>query len=175
VIDPNDDPGFDPDRLVGCAYWRCGDIFERRTSNQVFCRKACRSRQRKWERAQERKRLRTAAKQNSGLLLLLAASLLFVSECSSASSGGDTSEDQPETTPAAAPDEPTAVTVSPEPPSPEPPLAVASDLVPSVEELVEIGLTTAQAECFIAEIDPEGTGRVGSAELFTAAFAACLT
>ena len=49
------DEAFDPDRLVGCAYWRCDEIFERRTANHVFCRKACRSRQRKWERAQARK------------------------------------------------------------------------------------------------------------------------
>ena len=51
-----EDDWFDPDRLRGCAYWRCGDLFEPRTSNQIFCRKACRSRQRKWERAQERRR-----------------------------------------------------------------------------------------------------------------------
>lgn len=45
----------DEDRLRACAYWRCGDLFEQRTANQIFCRKACRSRQRKWERAQERR------------------------------------------------------------------------------------------------------------------------
>ena len=53
---------FDPDRLVGCAYWRCDEIFEQRTTNHQFCRKACRSRQRKWERAQERKRIREQRK-----------------------------------------------------------------------------------------------------------------
>ncbi len=46
----------DPDRLVGCAYWRCDEIFEQRTSNHQFCRKACRSRQHKWERSQARTR-----------------------------------------------------------------------------------------------------------------------
>jgi hypothetical protein len=45
----------DPERLRVCAYWRCEELFEARTTNQVFCRKACRSRQRKWERAQARR------------------------------------------------------------------------------------------------------------------------
>ena len=54
------EPGFDPDNLVACAYWRCEEIFERRNHNHVFCRTACRSRQRKWERAQERKRRKAA-------------------------------------------------------------------------------------------------------------------
>ncbi|MBT5754602.1 MAG: hypothetical protein HOI41_06510 [Acidimicrobiaceae bacterium] len=59
----HDEPeDFDPDRLVGCAYWRCGDIFEQRTSNHRFCRKACRSRQRKWERSQARKQAKADAK-----------------------------------------------------------------------------------------------------------------
>ncbi|WP_436795815.1 hypothetical protein [Actinospongicola halichondriae] len=56
-----DDGDFDPERLAVCEYWRCGDLFERRTANQIFCRKACRSRQRKWERAQVRKERRAAA------------------------------------------------------------------------------------------------------------------
>lgn len=66
------DEYFDPDRLVGCAYWRCDEIFEQRSSNHQFCRKACRSRQRKWERSQVRKqakadarRARQAARQRS--------------------------------------------------------------------------------------------------------------
>lgn len=50
----------DPDHIRGCEYWRCGELFEARTSNQIFCRKACRSRQRKWERAQARKEHREA-------------------------------------------------------------------------------------------------------------------
>lgn len=58
--DPDDFP--DPDKLRECEYWRCGELFEQRTSNQIFCRKACRSRQRKWERAQERKERRAAAR-----------------------------------------------------------------------------------------------------------------
>lgn len=49
------DDDVDPERLRECSYWRCGQLFEAKTVNQVFCRKACRSRQRKWERAQERK------------------------------------------------------------------------------------------------------------------------
>ena len=52
---PDDFEELDPERLRECGYWRCGDLFEAKTSNQIFCRKACRSRQRKWERAQERK------------------------------------------------------------------------------------------------------------------------
>jgi hypothetical protein len=57
------DDDFDPERLAVCAYWRCGVLFERRSANQRFCRKACRSRQAKWERAQERRTAREAAKQ----------------------------------------------------------------------------------------------------------------
>ena len=57
------DPDFDPERLAGCAYWRCGELFEQRSANQRFCRKACRSRQGKWERAQERRAAREQAKQ----------------------------------------------------------------------------------------------------------------
>ena len=51
------------ERIRGCEYWRCGELFEARTSNQIFCRKACRSRQRKWERAQARKVRRAEAKE----------------------------------------------------------------------------------------------------------------
>ena len=54
------DADFDPERLAVCAYWRCGELFERRTANQRFCRKACRSRQAKWERAQAEAGRRTA-------------------------------------------------------------------------------------------------------------------
>lgn len=46
---------IDPDRIAECEYWRCGDLFERRSVNHRFCRKACRSRQHKWARAQVRK------------------------------------------------------------------------------------------------------------------------
>ncbi len=53
VPDDFDEP--DPNRLRECAYWRCGELFEARTANQLFCRKACRSRQRKWERAVQRR------------------------------------------------------------------------------------------------------------------------
>jgi hypothetical protein len=51
--DLEDDP--DPDRIIACAYWRCGELFEMKTSNQIYCRKACRSRQNKWLRAVERR------------------------------------------------------------------------------------------------------------------------
>ena len=51
----DDEEAPDPDRLRECEYWRCGELFEMRTANQIFCRKACRSRQRKWERAQARR------------------------------------------------------------------------------------------------------------------------
>lgn len=54
--DPDlEDGDLDPDRLAECGYWRCGELFERRSATHVFCRKACRSRQRKWERAQQRR------------------------------------------------------------------------------------------------------------------------
>ncbi|NOX29780.1 MAG: hypothetical protein GXP35_07010 [Actinobacteria bacterium] len=62
VVDDGDfpeDPDFDPESLATCAYWRCGELFERRSANHRYCRKACRSRQKKWQRSQERK----AAKQ----------------------------------------------------------------------------------------------------------------
>lgn len=49
-----------------------------------------------------------------------------------------------------------------------------SDAVPTLEELNEMGIGDQSAECFIATIDPDGTGRVASAELFLEAWAACL-
>ncbi len=52
-VDPDRD--FDPEQIVACEYWRCGELFEARSVNHRFCRKACRSRQRKWERAQARR------------------------------------------------------------------------------------------------------------------------
>lgn len=57
------EPDVDPERLAGCAYWRCGALFEQRSANQRFCRKACRSRQGKWQRAQARRVARDEAKQ----------------------------------------------------------------------------------------------------------------
>lgn len=63
---PDDfDDDVDPERLQVCGYWRCGELFEMKTTNHQFCRKACRSRQRKWERAQQRKALRDAKKSRS--------------------------------------------------------------------------------------------------------------
>ena len=64
-MDPPDDLGdpddeLDPERLRICGYWRCGELFEIRSANHRFCRKACRSRQRKWERAQLRRARRAA-------------------------------------------------------------------------------------------------------------------
>ena len=56
------DDDLDPERLEVCHYWRCGELFETRTSNHQFCRKACRSRQRKWERSQARKAARASKK-----------------------------------------------------------------------------------------------------------------
>ena len=61
MSDEVDEP-FDPDAIRACEYWRCGELFEQRTVNQIFCRKACRSRQRKWERAQDRKQRRETAR-----------------------------------------------------------------------------------------------------------------
>ena len=65
-IDPPDDfpdeLDVDPERLAVCAYWRCGELFEQRSPNQRYCRKACRSRQNKWERAQERRARREEVK-----------------------------------------------------------------------------------------------------------------
>ena len=57
VPSPDDEDGddLDPERLEVCGYWRCGELFERRSANHRFCRKACRSRQHKWERAQARR------------------------------------------------------------------------------------------------------------------------
>ncbi len=53
------DGDLDPERLAVCGYWRCGELFERKTSNQRYCRKACRSRQNKWQRAQDRRARRS--------------------------------------------------------------------------------------------------------------------
>lgn len=62
-FDPEfDDPDFNPDKLYECEYWRCGQLFEQKTSNHRYCRKACRSRQNKWQRAQDRKARKAAAK-----------------------------------------------------------------------------------------------------------------
>lgn len=58
-----DEPPFeevDPEKLAECLYWRCALLFERRTSNHVYCRKACRSRDKKWRRSVERKEARAA-------------------------------------------------------------------------------------------------------------------
>ncbi len=52
--DPAAEDNFNPDRIIACAYWRCGELFEMKTSNQIYCRKACRSRQNKWQRSQDR-------------------------------------------------------------------------------------------------------------------------
>jgi hypothetical protein len=57
------DADFDPERLAVCAYWRCGELFEQRSANHRFCRKACRSRQGKWERSQVRRAARERRKQ----------------------------------------------------------------------------------------------------------------
>ncbi len=60
---PPDEPSDaepDPERLAECAYWRCGELFERRSATHRFCRKACRRRHNKWTRSQERKRRRSA-------------------------------------------------------------------------------------------------------------------
>ena len=58
-FEPDFDDDVNPDRLAGRAYWRCGELFEMKTTNQVYCRKACRSRQNKWQRAQDRKARRS--------------------------------------------------------------------------------------------------------------------
>ncbi len=59
-----DDPDFDPDQLAECRYWRCAELFEPRSANQIYCRKACRSRQNKWQRAQDRREARRLARLN---------------------------------------------------------------------------------------------------------------
>ena len=46
--------------------------------------------------------------------------------------------------------------------------------MPSLEELLNSGLSESQAVCFRETIDPDDTGRVTSAELFGQAFAECL-
>lgn len=61
--DDADPDEVDPERLRECAYWRCGELFEARSVQHRFCRKACRSRQHKWQRAQDR-RLRRATSAN---------------------------------------------------------------------------------------------------------------
>lgn len=58
-----EDADFDPDRLAGCAYWRCGELFEAKSANHRYCRKACRSRQKKWVRSVERKQAKKAARE----------------------------------------------------------------------------------------------------------------
>ena len=55
IDDAPEDFDVDPERIIGCAYWRCDELFEARSAQHRFCRKACRSRQRKWERAEARR------------------------------------------------------------------------------------------------------------------------
>lgn len=62
--DFDEDETFNPDRLQVCGYWRCELLFEAKTSNHQFCRKACRSRQRKWERSIARKERKAEAKRS---------------------------------------------------------------------------------------------------------------
>lgn len=62
---------------------------------------------------------------------------------------------------------------SPTPVPPQPTVPVVSDEVPSVQELLDIGLTPTQAECFISTIDPDGTGRIQHADLFLEALGSC--
>ena len=62
VVDDPPVEDVDPERLAVCAYWRCGELFERRTPHQIYCRKACRSRQNKWERAQARRARRESGR-----------------------------------------------------------------------------------------------------------------
>lgn len=76
----------------------------------------------------------------------------------------------PVPTPTAAP---SLLPPSPTPVPPQPTVPVVSDAVPSVQELLDIGLTEEQAECFITTIDPDETGRVQNAELFVEALSTC--
>lgn len=68
---------------------------------------------------------------------------------------------------------PTLLPPSPTPVPPLPTVPVVSDAVPTKQELLDIGLTDAQAECFIATIDPNETGRVETADLFVEALSTC--
>jgi len=52
---------------------------------------------------------------------------------------------------------------------------VASDEVPSLQELRDSGLTDEQADCFTTTIDPDGNGRMSDPELFLEAFSTCVS
>lgn len=61
-----DEEDVDPERLRVCEYWRCGELFEAVSANHRYCRKACRSRQNKWERSQERKAAKARRRNGAG-------------------------------------------------------------------------------------------------------------
>lgn len=71
--------------------------------------------------------------------------------------------------------DPTATETPTTEPQPEPTSSiVVSNRVPSLQELMDMGIEQASAECFIETIDPNGTGQVANVDLFMAAFGACL-
>ena len=61
------------------------------------------------------------------------------------------------------------------PPAPRPTSSVrVSNEVPTVQELMDTGLSQEQAECFIRTMDPNDTGVITDASLFTQAFGECV-
>jgi len=71
--------------------------------------------------------------------------------------------------------DPTATETPTTEPQPEPTSSiVVSNRVPSLQELMDMGIEQPSAECFIETIDPNGTGQVANVDLFMAAFGACL-
>jgi PBP1b-binding outer membrane lipoprotein LpoB len=103
--------------------------------------------------------------------------VLLVAACSSGSSGpADTVDPAVEAT-----TEPTtAATTEPttEPLGETPNRSLnslrATDAVPTLDQLSEMGVGDEVAACFVATIDPDGTGRVANVDLFVEAIATCL-
>ena len=61
------------------------------------------------------------------------------------------------------------------PPAPRPTSSVrVSNEVPTVQELMDTGLSEEQAECFIRMMDPNDTGEITDASLFMQAFGECV-
>lgn len=105
---------------------------------------------------------------------ILVAFVIALTTAATACSGSEPAQpvEDPDAVPTAASVDPAIAPAGSAPPSePTPPLF--SNVVPSVDELLEIGLTRDEAECFIEQLDPDGTGVFTDADRFGVALGVC--